>query len=57
MRHRSILDLMGLCNEFHIIEVTKTLLENIFKTKISIGKKDKSSFEVKMILQCQYSHP
>ncbi|MDH3854055.1 MAG: hypothetical protein OES23_06330 [Nitrosopumilus sp.] len=28
------------------IEGTKTLFENIFKTKIIIGKKDKSSFEV-----------
>jgi len=29
------------------IECTKTLFENIFKTKIIIGKKDKSSFEIK----------
>ena len=29
------------------IEGTKTLFENIFKTKIIIEKKDKSSFEIK----------
>ena len=29
------------------IEGTKTPFENIFKTKIIIGKKDKSSFEIK----------
>jgi len=34
------------------IEGTKTLFENIFKTKIIIKKKDKNSFEIKMILQC-----
>lgn len=39
------------------IEGTKTLFENIFKTKIIIGKKDKSSFEIKIVLQCQYRHP
>jgi len=38
------------------IKCTKTLFENIFKTKIIIEKKDKSSFEIKMNLQCRYIH-